>query len=339
MSPSAWNARRRTVIGGDREVDEDERREERRERHRADGRRVPRDEVGADDAVGAVLGEVDDAVQEVHEEPVERADGREEPRIRPGEEPAERERPERGDRDDVQPADAREDAKRFGGSERRPRTWQGHCIHGAACRGSNPRPNSEVEIAHCSSYRKTRPGGTDSLRMRPPLFRPRLRVLAPALALGLFAGGCAGSAPPPATSAASPSPSAAGVNQATTSAEAPALPFIEDDYPRALAEARASHKLLFVDGWAPWCHTCLSMRAYTFRDAKVRAHAKDIVWAAIDTEKASNAEWIASHPMHNWPTLFVVDAESGKTVLEWPSSATADELVRLLEVAREFDPS
>jgi tetratricopeptide (TPR) repeat protein len=171
--------------------------------------------------------------------------------------------------------------------------------------------------------------------MRPPLFRPRLRVLAPALALGLFAGGCAGSAPPPATSAASPSPSAAGVNQATTSAEAPALPFIEDDYPRALAEARASHKLLFVDGWAPWCHTCLSMRAYTFRDAKVRAHAKDIVWAAIDTEKASNAEWIASHPMHNWPTLFVVDAESGKTVLEWPSSATADELVRLLEVARE----
>jgi tetratricopeptide (TPR) repeat protein len=111
------------------------------------------------------------------------------------------------------------------------------------------------------------------------------------------------------------------------------LPFIEDDYARAVAEARASHRLLFVDAWAPWCHTCLSMKAYTFRDPKVRARAGDLVWAAIDTEKPGNADWVASHPMHSWPTLFVVDAESGKTVLEWPNSATPDELVRLLDVA------
>jgi hypothetical protein len=31
-----------------------------------------------------------------------------------------------------------------------------------------------------------------------------------------------------------------------------ALPFIEDDYPRALAEARARKVPLFVDSWAPW---------------------------------------------------------------------------------------
>lgn len=31
-----------------------------------------------------------------------------------------------------------------------------------------------------------------------------------------------------------------------------ALPFIEDDYPRALAEARARKQPLFVDSWAPW---------------------------------------------------------------------------------------
>jgi hypothetical protein len=31
-----------------------------------------------------------------------------------------------------------------------------------------------------------------------------------------------------------------------------ALPFIEDDYPRALAEARARKLPLFVDSWAPW---------------------------------------------------------------------------------------
>lgn len=35
-------------------------------------------------------------------------------------------------------------------------------------------------------------------------------------------------------------------------AHAEALPFIEDDYPRALAEARTRKVPLFVDAWAPW---------------------------------------------------------------------------------------
>ena len=35
-------------------------------------------------------------------------------------------------------------------------------------------------------------------------------------------------------------------------AEASVLPFIEDDYPRALAAARAKNVPLFVEAWAPW---------------------------------------------------------------------------------------
>jgi hypothetical protein len=31
-----------------------------------------------------------------------------------------------------------------------------------------------------------------------------------------------------------------------------ALPFIRDDYPRALAEARARTLPLFIEAWAPW---------------------------------------------------------------------------------------
>jgi tetratricopeptide (TPR) repeat protein len=77
------------------------------------------------------------------------------------------------------------------------------------------------------------------------------------------------------------------------------------------------------------------MKAFTFRDAKVKAHATELVWASIDTEQPVNAAWVASHPMHAWPTFFLVEPEGGKTVLEWPSSATADELVRLIEVAHE----
>ena len=32
----------------------------------------------------------------------------------------------------------------------------------------------------------------------------------------------------------------------------PVVPFIENDYERALARARAQKKPLFIDAWAPW---------------------------------------------------------------------------------------
>jgi hypothetical protein len=35
-------------------------------------------------------------------------------------------------------------------------------------------------------------------------------------------------------------------------AQAAPLPFIEDDWARARAEAQKTHKPIFVDSWAPW---------------------------------------------------------------------------------------
>jgi hypothetical protein len=32
----------------------------------------------------------------------------------------------------------------------------------------------------------------------------------------------------------------------------PVLPFIENDYPRALSEARAKKLPIFAEAWAPW---------------------------------------------------------------------------------------
>lgn len=80
----------------------------------------------------------------------------------------------------------------------------------------------------------------------------------------LFAPVCVAlvAAAAPALAAPSPSPSHAagsGAAPATTPASGPArlalpeaLPFIADDYPRALAEARRRKLPLFVDSWAPW---------------------------------------------------------------------------------------
>lgn len=71
--------------------------------------------------------------------------------------------------------------------------------------------------------------------------RPHIAALSLALVVALSAPAAA--APARAASAAKPK-----------NAAAPhlALPFIQDDYTRALAEARARKVPLFIEAWAPW---------------------------------------------------------------------------------------
>lgn len=45
---------------------------------------------------------------------------------------------------------------------------------------------------------------------------------------------------------------AAFVLLSLAAAARPTLPFIEDDYPKAMAEARSKKLPVFVEAWAPW---------------------------------------------------------------------------------------
>lgn len=78
--------------------------------------------------------------------------------------------------------------------------------------------------------------------------RPHIAALSLALAVALAApaGPAVAGAPAPARVAAAAKP------KSPAAAPHLALPFIQDDYTKALAEARARKVPLFIEAWAPW---------------------------------------------------------------------------------------
>ena len=108
------------------------------------------------------------------------------------------------------------------------------------------------------------------------------------------------------------------------------LPFV-DDFERARAEAAARGVPIFVDVWATWCHTCLSMREHVFPDPALQPLADRFVWLEVDTDRPESAAFVERFPVQVWPTLFVLDPAGETALLRWPGSATASQLVHLLE--------
>jgi tetratricopeptide (TPR) repeat protein len=109
------------------------------------------------------------------------------------------------------------------------------------------------------------------------------------------------------------------------------LPFINDDYPRAIAEARARNLPLFVEAWAPWCHTCRSMQAFVLTDAALKPHAGRFVWLAVDTEKETNAAVQEKYPIDAWPTFLIVEPKDERVALRWVGGATVPQLLKILD--------
>ncbi len=110
--------------------------------------------------------------------------------------------------------------------------------------------------------------------------------------------------------------------------------FIDDDYAKALKQAKAQKKLLFVDAWAPWCHTCIAMKEQVFTRPAFSAFEKDVVFASIDTERAKSDAFLKKFQVEVWPTLLFIDPVKETVVLKWLGSADETQMQALLEAAR-----
>lgn len=164
----------------------------------------------------------------------------------------------------------------------------------------------------------------------------RQQVTAALFALHAFLGSVALAACASSKEPVAPVPSGTAT---TTTTSAESLPFIHDDFPRALAQAKKEDKPLFVDAWAPWCHSCMSLKTYVLTDPSLAPLAKDFVWLAVDTEKDVNASWVQKYPHDALPTLWIIDPATEKPLLKWAGTATAPELKALLTASISNDPS
>jgi tetratricopeptide (TPR) repeat protein len=102
--------------------------------------------------------------------------------------------------------------------------------------------------------------------------------------------------------------------------------FIDDDYAGALAKAKAEQKPLFLDSWATWCHSCLSMKAFVFPDAGLRAAKDAVVWLAIETETEKNRPVTEKYPVDGLPTFLIIDPITEQVIGKWLGTSSVNEM-------------
>jgi thioredoxin-like negative regulator of GroEL len=134
--------------------------------------------------------------------------------------------------------------------------------------------------------------------------------------------------------ATAPSAPPRALSSATAAPEAPpSVPFVADDLERALGEARASNKRVFVDVWAPWCDACLSVRAEVLTRPELARFSSRYVFASIDVDRPSSEPFLARHGVRALPTLAVLEPRSGELVSVRSGAVSFDELAAMLETA------
>jgi thiol-disulfide isomerase/thioredoxin len=123
----------------------------------------------------------------------------------------------------------------------------------------------------------------------------------------------------------------ASASHASTKPPPSGIVFLEDDYRSALAKAKAEKKPLFLDSWATWCHSCLSMRSFVFPDAGLRPVKGAVVWLAVETEAEKNREVVEKFPADALPTFLMIDPDTEQVIGRWLGTSSVSEMRQFVQ--------
>lgn len=73
------------------------------------------------------------------------------------------------------------------------------------------------------------------------------------------------------------------------------------------------------------------MRAFVFTDKALGRDAGRFVWLSINTEKATNSEFLEKYPVQVWPSLYVINPSTEKVSIRWVGGATVPQLQKLFD--------
>ncbi|WP_158638284.1 thioredoxin family protein [Panacibacter ginsenosidivorans] len=102
----------------------------------------------------------------------------------------------------------------------------------------------------------------------------------------------------------------------TVTTEEKGIKFIEQDWNKAMEQARANKKLIFLDIYATWCGPCKMLKKNTFTDEAAGKFFNDnFINVSVDGEQGVGPELARKYGIEGYPSLIVTDA-NGNIVLQ-----------------------
>jgi thioredoxin 1 len=92
------------------------------------------------------------------------------------------------------------------------------------------------------------------------------------------------------------------------------IKFIEENWSKALTEAKKQKKLIFLDAYTSWCGPCKMLKRNTFPNKAAGEYFnKNFINIALDMEKGDGPAIAEKFQVTAYPTLIITDAD-GKMI-------------------------
>jgi len=109
--------------------------------------------------------------------------------------------------------------------------------------------------------------------------------------------------------------------------------WVEEDYDKALALARAHKRPLVLDSWAAWCHTCMDMNKLVLTEEAMGPLASEFVWLRFDREPPEHAPVMAKFPAPVSPTYYVINSDTEEILGRQIGGSSASQFKQFLRTA------